>query len=66
LSSFGFLFGYSSDQTGTEVVSFLNDEKQSNKEIEGVPFWPERVYSSYCESYQIFAYDGYFVIYRVE
>lgn len=64
--NFGLLFGYSNDQNGSEVVSFLNDEKSSNKEIEGVPVWPERVFVSFCETYHIYVYDSYFVVYRTE
>lgn len=62
--NFGYFFGYSSDQNGTEIISFVNDEKSSNKEIEGVPIWPERVFVSFCENFQIYVYDGYFIIYR--
>jgi hypothetical protein len=66
LFNFGYFFGYSTDQNGTEIITFVNDEKSSNKEIEGVPIWPERVFVSFCETYQIYVYDGYFIIYRVD
>jgi hypothetical protein len=64
--NFGFMFGYSNDLSGSETVTFINEENSSGREIDGTPYWPERVFVSFCESYQIFAYDGYFIIYKVE
>ena len=64
--NFGLLFGYASLQEGSEKIHFINEEKINLREIDGAPFWPERVFVSYCESFQIFAYEGYFIIYKVE
>lgn len=64
--NFGLLFGCSCDQGGSEVVSFLNDERTTSREVEGAPLWPERVLVSYCETYQVWVYDGYFVLYRTD
>lgn len=36
------------------------------KEIEGVGFFPLKVFLSYCETYQIFVYESYFVIFKLQ
>lgn len=64
--NFGYFFGYSLNQNDTQIIKFINDQKNSNKEIEGVPIWPQRVFVSYCENFQIYVYDGYFIIYKVD
>ena len=46
--NFGFLFGYSNDLNGSETVAFINEEESSSKEIDGTPYWPERVFVSFC------------------